>query len=96
VLWILVLLIHIQVPLGTSWAIADSAEAAPTDELLLILPVALSLAAVGRFLYRSRARSSLAGRSALQPCRFAGLSIFQASHLRAGFLSSLSPRAPPA
>lgn len=95
VLWILVLLIHIQVPLGTSWHTADGAEAVPADELLLILPVSLSLALVGRALYRGRTRSSFADRSVLQLCKRAGLSTFQASHLRAGIFSSLSPRAPP-
>ncbi len=96
VLWILVLLIHIQVPLGSVPAAADGGKGVPTDELLLILPVSLSLAVVGRVLYRSRPKSSLSNRSGLQLCRTAGLSIFQSSHLRAGFLSSLSPRAPPA
>ena len=95
VLWILVLLVHIQTPFGGPLAASSSTEGSPADDLLLVLPVSVSLAVVGRILFSSAQRSGTADRLRLRESAFKLLNPLPAIRPRAGFFTSLSPRAPP-
>lgn len=96
VLWVIVLLIHVQAPFDPAVFDAESADGLPADQLLLILPVSISIAVVGRILLGGESRSVSSRRVHLGPLDFASLLDLHTRLLRAGFLRSLAPRAPPA
>ena len=96
VLWILILLIHVQGPIGGPLDVTDPNQPLPTDQLLLILPVSISIAVVGRVVFGSRTSYSISDPEGLRRWRLAGLSSTPARVPLAGFFNSLSPRAPPA
>ena len=96
VLWVVVLLIHVQAPFDPSPLTADSAGGLPADQLLLILPVSLSLAVIGRVLFTTDPKSAREKRLGDLFLGFSGLLDLHAHLLRAGFLRLLTPRPPPA
>ena len=95
VLWILVLLLHLQDPYGATQALADAGDGLASEQLLLVLPVSITLAILGRLVYGAELASSHPKNSPHQLNRFFAAWDSRSRYRRAGFSSSLSPRAPP-